>query len=61
MYVIRSTHSLRLSDFPSKSMRSPCRTSTFVKGDADIVSLFIAYQPDLEHRPREAAALKTSD
>ena len=35
MNVIRSTHSSRLSLFPSNSMRSPCGTSTFVKDAAD--------------------------
>src|SRR6267143_6329058 len=43
MNVIRSTNSSMDSDLPTRSTRSSCRTSTFVKEGSDVFSLFIQF------------------
>src|SRR2546422_1499134 len=43
MNVIRSTNSSMDSDLPTRSTRSSCRMSTFVKEGSDVFSLFIQF------------------
>src|SRR2546425_12355227 len=43
MNVIRSTNSSMESDLPTRSTRSSCRMSTFVKEGSDVFSLLIQF------------------
>src|SRR2546428_13995362 len=43
MNVIRSTNSSMDSDLPTRSTRSSCRMSTFVKEGSDVFSLLIQF------------------